>query len=126
MFPYINKVKKCVFLQFNERKKGGGKLVLPPSTFQSGKGDCPQLLCPWSGISEVQLQTHGVSEFTSVRSFSGVFVAQSSVFSVFVIFCQPLNICLLFCYTCIFISYIVNEVIYWPLLITNNSSQSVV
>ena len=25
---------------------GGGKLVLPPSTFQSGEGDCPQLLCP--------------------------------------------------------------------------------
>jgi hypothetical protein len=26
-----------------------------------------------------------------VRSFSGICVAQSSVFSVFVIFCQPLN-----------------------------------
>jgi hypothetical protein len=60
MFPYINKVKKIVSLQFNEKKRGGGKLVLPPSTFQSGEGDCPHLLCPWSGISEVQLQTRRV------------------------------------------------------------------
>jgi hypothetical protein len=29
-----------------KKKVGGGKLVLPPSTFQSGEGDCPQLLCP--------------------------------------------------------------------------------
>jgi len=31
----------------------------------------------------------------SARIFSGVCFAQSSVFCVFVIFCQPLNICLL-------------------------------
>jgi hypothetical protein len=74
-------------------KKRGGKLVLPPSTFQSGLGDCPQLLFPWSG--EVRTaNSYGASEFMSVRSFSGVCVAQSSVFSVFVIICQPLNICL--------------------------------
>jgi len=34
------------------RKEGRDKLVL--ITFQSGEGDCPQLLFPWSGISEVQ------------------------------------------------------------------------
>jgi hypothetical protein len=70
---------------------------LPPSTFQSGKGDCPQLLFPWSGISEVRTaDSYGASEFRSVWSFSGVWVAQSSVFcdTVFVIFCQPLNSCL--------------------------------
>ena len=77
-----------------EKKGGGGKLVLPPSTFQSGERDCPQLLCPGSGISGVRTaDSYGVSEFMSVRSFSGVCVAQSSVFSVFVI-CQQLNICL--------------------------------
>jgi hypothetical protein len=61
------------------REKGGGEgeLDLPTSTFQSGEGDCPQLLCPswpWSGISEVRTaDSYGVSEFMSVRSFSGVF-----------------------------------------------------
>jgi hypothetical protein len=76
--------------------------VLPPSTFQSGEGDCPQRLFPSSGISEVRTaDSYGASEFMLVRSFSDICVAQSSVFCVFVILCQPLNICLLFCYTCI-------------------------
>ena len=72
------------------RKKGGGKLVLPPSTFQSGGGgDCPQLLFPWSGISEVRTADsygYGASEFMLVWKFSDICVAQSSVFCVFVIF----------------------------------------
>ena len=73
----------------------GGKLVLPPSTFQSGEGDCPQLLFPLSGISEVRTaDSYGAFEFMLVRSFSDICVAQSSVFCVFVILCQPLNICL--------------------------------
>jgi hypothetical protein len=90
-------ILKFFFLNLMQKKKGGGKLVLPPSTFQSGEGDCPQLLCPWSGISEVRTaDTYRASEFMSVRSFSGVWVAQSSVFcvTVFIIFWQPLNICL--------------------------------
>jgi hypothetical protein len=59
------------------------------------KGSIYSFLCPWSGISEVRTaDSYGASEFMSVWSFSGVCVAQSSVFSVFVIFCQPLNICL--------------------------------
>ena len=67
------------------RKKGGGKLDLPPSTFQSGEGDCPQLLFPWSGISEVRAaDSYGASELMTVWSFSGVSisdsVSQSSVF----------------------------------------------
>jgi hypothetical protein len=37
---------KTKVLKFNAKKKRGGGLVLPPSTFQSGKGDCPQLLFP--------------------------------------------------------------------------------
>jgi hypothetical protein len=76
------------FLKFYAKKRGSGghvKLVLPPSTFQSGKDDCPQLLRSSSGIN-------GVSEFMPVRSFSGVCVAQ--IFCVFVIYCQPLHICL--------------------------------
>ena len=83
------------------------KLVLPPSTFQSGEGDCPQLLCPWSGISEVlTADSYGASEFMSVQSFSGVCVAQSSVFCVFTIFCRPLYICLfVFLYLYIYIIY---------------------
>jgi hypothetical protein len=41
----------------------GGKLVLPSSTFQSGEDDCPQLLFPWSGISEVRTaDSYGASE----------------------------------------------------------------
>jgi hypothetical protein len=73
----------------------GDKLVLPPSTFQSGEGDCPQLLFPSSGISEVRTaDSYGAFEFMLVRSFSDICVAQSSVFCVFVILCQPLNICL--------------------------------
>ena len=70
------------------RKKGGGNLVLPPSTFQSGGGgDCPQLLFPWSGISEVRTaDSYGASEFMSVWSFSGVWVAKSSVFCVYTVF----------------------------------------
>jgi hypothetical protein len=64
----------------------GGKLVLPSSTFQRGEGDCPQLLFPWSGISEVRTaDSNGASEFMLVRSFSDICVAQSSVFCVFVI-----------------------------------------
>jgi hypothetical protein len=55
------------------QKKGGGELVLPPSTFQSGEGDCPQLIFPWSGISEVRTaDSYGASAFMLVRSFSGV------------------------------------------------------
>jgi hypothetical protein len=51
----------------------GEELVLPPSTFQSGEGNCLQLLCPSSGISEVRTaDSYGVSEFMSVRSFSRV------------------------------------------------------
>ena len=108
-FPYLSgkfsklwsnkksKKKVVFFLKFIMQKKKGGKLVLPPSTFQCEEGDCPQFLFPWSGISEVQnADSYGASEFMSVWSFSGVWVAQSSVFcvTVFVIFCQPLNICL--------------------------------
>jgi hypothetical protein len=73
-------------------RKKGGELVLPPSTFQNGEGDCPQHLCPWSGISEVRTaDSYGASDFMSVRSFSGVCVAQSSVFSVFVIFLSAIK-----------------------------------
>ena len=58
------------------KKGGGGKLDLPPSTFQSGEGDCPQLLFPWSGISEVwDADSYGASEFMSVWSFSGVSIS---------------------------------------------------
>jgi hypothetical protein len=73
------------------KAKKGGTLALPPSTFQSGEGNCPQLLFPWSDISEVRTaDSYGASEFMSVQSFSGVLVAQSSVFcvTVFVIFCH--------------------------------------
>ena len=90
MLPYWSK-KAFFFLKFNA--KGGG-VVLPPSTFQSGEGNCPQLLLPWCGICEVRTSDlYGASEFMSVRSFSGVCVAQSSAFCEFAIFCQTLNIC---------------------------------
>jgi hypothetical protein len=74
-------------------KRGGGSNYLP-STFQSGESNnCPQLLLPWSGICEDRTaDSYGASEFMLVRIFSGVCVAQSSVFCEFVIFCQPLNI----------------------------------
>jgi hypothetical protein len=48
MYVSIIMIKKVFFFNLMREKKGdwGGKLVLPPSTFQSGEGDCPQLLCP--------------------------------------------------------------------------------
>ena len=99
------------------KKKGeGAKLVLPTSIFQSGEGNCPQLFLSRRCICDVQTaDSYGASELMSVWIFSGVCVAQSSVFGELIIFCRPLNICLFvtsICYTCIFISYIVIEVIY--------------
>ena len=99
---FLNLIKDVpVYIRPWFKAKKGGTLALPPSTFQSGEGNCPQLLFPWSDISEVRTaDSYGASEFMSVQSFSGVLVAQSSVFcvTVFVIFChcQPLNICLCF------------------------------
>ena len=79
--------KKSLWFQNIPLSKEGGKLVLPSSTFQNGEGDCPQLLFPWSGISEVRTaDSYGASEFMSVRSFSGVWVAKSSVFCVYTVF----------------------------------------
>jgi hypothetical protein len=74
------------------KKGGGGKLVLPPSTFQSGGGGWlspAPLPMKWHGISEVRTaDSYGAAEFMLVRRFSDICVAQSSVFCVFVIFCQ--------------------------------------
>jgi hypothetical protein len=51
-----------------------------PSIFKSREGNCPQFFRPWSGISEVRTtDSYGASDFMSIRSFSGVCVAQSSV-----------------------------------------------
>ena len=75
IYVFHTKIKKCFFFLNLMHKKGReeGKLVLPPSTFQSGEDDCPQLLFPWSSISEVRTaDSYGASEFMSVRSFSGV------------------------------------------------------
>ena len=59
------------------------KIVLPPSTFQSGEG--PQLIRLWSDINKVRTaDSYGASEFILHWSFSGVCVAQSLVFCVFV------------------------------------------
>jgi hypothetical protein len=70
---------KCVLTSKGDNS--AEKLHNPTSDFS---------ICPWSGISEVRTaDSYGVSEFMSVWSFSGVCVAQSSVFFVFVIFCQP-------------------------------------
>ena len=50
-----------------------GGISFATSTFQSGEGDCPQLLFPWSGISEVRAaDSYGASELMTVWSFSGV------------------------------------------------------
>ena len=102
--------KKFVFLKFNAKT-----ISPPPSIFKSREGNCPQLFRPWSGISEVRTtDSYGASEFMSVRIFSCLSV---SVFWVFVIFCQPLNICLfVMLYLYIYIIYIciVIKVIYWP------------
>jgi len=38
--------KKVCFLKFKAKKRRWGKLFLPPSTFQNGESDCPQLLFP--------------------------------------------------------------------------------
>jgi hypothetical protein len=48
IYVSIKKLKKNVFFFNFMREKGGGEgeLDLPTSTFQSGEGDCPQLLCP--------------------------------------------------------------------------------
>ena len=64
-------------------------LLLP----KCGEGNCAQLFRPWSGISEVRTaDSYGPSEFMLVWMFNCVCVSQSSVFWVFVVFCQPLNI----------------------------------
>jgi hypothetical protein len=80
------------FLNFNVSK--GQKRVLSPVNFSSGERN----LRAWRGISEVYLELqipYKAPEFTSARVFSSACDAQFSVFCVFVICCQPLNICLL-------------------------------
>ena len=51
MLPYWS---KNAFFFLSILMLNGEELVLPPSTFQSGEGNCPQLLLPWGSICEVR------------------------------------------------------------------------
>ena len=66
------------YINLMQKKRKGAKLVLQPTTFQSGESNCPQLLHPWSGVIEVQTaDSYRRSVVMSVQIFSGVSVAQS-------------------------------------------------
>ena len=94
-YPYTLGILDNICFHFKLNAKKGG-LVLPPSTFQSGEGYCPQLLAHEVVLVKFELQTH-TQHLNSCRS--GVLVVfglrnlQFSVFTVLVICCQPLNIC---------------------------------
>ena len=70
------------------RKKGGVNYFCHPQLFKVGRVIAPSSFVHEVVLVKLELQTHMehlTREFMSVRSFSGVCVAQSSVFSVFVI-----------------------------------------
>ena len=90
---FHTEVKRLLF--FNV-KGGGGKISFATINFSKWERE----IAPSSFLYEVvfvkfELQIHnGASVSISVQIFSGVCVAQSSVFCVLVICCQPLHICL--------------------------------
>ena len=93
MLPYYS--KKVFFLKFNAKK--GGKTILPPPLHQFlkvGRAIAPSSFAHEVVLVKFELQTH-MEHLSSCQSgFLVVCASQSSVFWVFVIYCQPLNICL--------------------------------
>ena len=86
--------KKVFFLKFNA-KKGGNTFLSPlPQFLKIGRTIAPSSLANEVILVTFELQTH-IEHLSSCQSgFLVVCASQSSVFWVFVIFCQPLNICL--------------------------------
>ena len=90
---FHTKVKKCLFLKFNAKK--GGKTILPPlpQFLKVGRAIAPGSFAHEVVLVKFELQTH-MEHLSSCQSgFLVVCASQSSVFWVFVIFCQPLSFC---------------------------------
>ena len=91
---FHTKVKRFFPLKFNAKK--GGKTILPPlpQFLKVGRAIAPSSFTHEVVLVKFELQTH-MEHLSSCQSgFLVVCASQSSDFWVFVIFCQPLNICL--------------------------------
>ena len=101
--------KKVCFLKINAKKKRLNYFAPPPlpQFLKVGRVISPSSFTHEVVLVKFELQTH-MEHLSSCQSeLLVVCASQSSVFWVFAIFCQPLNIWFFSCYTCIFISYIV-------------------
>ena len=92
MLPYLS--KKVFLLKFNA-EKGVKTILLPlPQFLKVGRAIAPSSFAHEVVLVKFELQTH-MEHLSSCQSgFLVVCVSQSSDFWVFIIFCQPLNICL--------------------------------
>ena len=90
-YPYTLGILDNICFHFKLNAKKGG-LVLTPSTFQSGEGNCPQLLVHEVVLVKFELQIH-TEHLSSCRSGfkwclgCSIFTEFSVFNTVFVIFC---------------------------------------
>ena len=88
---FHTKVKKVFFLNLMP-KKGGKAILLPPLKVE--RAIVPSSFAHEVVLVKFQLQTHMEHLSLCQSGFLVVCASQSSVFWVFVIFCQSLNNCL--------------------------------
>ena len=78
-YPYTLGILDNICFHFKLNAKNGG-LVLPPSTFQSGEGNCPQLLAHEVVLVKFELQIHTEHLSSCWSGFLVVFVLLNFTF----------------------------------------------
>ena len=112
-YPYTLGILDNICFHFKLNAKKGG-LALPPSIFQSGEGNCPQLLAHEVVLVKFELQTYTEHPSSWRSGFLVVFVLLNITFLCICNFLLAIK----YLYFCYVISVYLYHICYWSNMLT--------